>query len=133
MPNAGLFTPLCCESLAKEINKSLNENKKEEIEKWNKIKNVSITELKETLSTLNHNFDLWLGESDVNNIIKPMIEKLTKEKKITLDDGALVSTQEKDPKILITKSDGSYLYLTTDLGTVLNRLENYPHDVVLRR
>jgi len=117
--------------LAKEINKNLNENENESIEKWKSIRNISVSELKETLSVLNHDFDLWLGESDVNNIIKPMIEKLTKEKKITLDDGALVSTQEKDPKILITKSDGSYLYLTTDLGTVLNRLENYPHDIVL--
>ena len=117
--------------LAKEINKNLNKNEKEAIEKWKSIRNVSVSELKETLSILNHDFDLWLGESDVNNIIKPMIEKLTKEKKITLDDGALVSTQEKDPKILITKSDGSYLYLTTDLGTVLNRLENYQHDIVL--
>ena len=117
--------------LAKEINKNLNKNEKESIEKWKSIKNISVSELKETLSILNHDFDLWLGESDVNNIIKPMIEKLTKEKKITLDDGALVSTQEKDPKILITKSDGSYLYLTTDLGTVLNRLENYQHDIVL--
>ena len=117
--------------LAKDINKNLNENKKESIKKWGEIRNVSVAELKETLSILNHDFDLWLGESDVNNIIKPMIEKLTKEKKITLDDGALVSTQEKDPKILITKSDGSYLYLTTDLGTVLNRLENYEHDIVL--
>ena len=117
--------------LAKEINKNLNKNEKESIEKWKSIRNVSVSELKETLSILNHDFDLWLGESDVNNIIKPMIEKLTKEKKITLDDGALVSTQEKDPKILITKSDGSYLYLTTDLGTVLNRLKNYQHDIVL--
>ena len=117
--------------LAKDINKNLNENKKESIKKWGEIRNVSVAELKETLSILNHDFDLWLGESDVNNIIKPMIEKLTKEKKIALDDGALVSTQEKDPKILITKSDGSYLYLTTDLGTVLNRLENYQHDIVL--
>ena len=117
--------------LAKEINKNLNENENESIEKWKSIRNVSVSELKETLSILNHDFDLWLGESDVNNIIKPMIEKLTKEKKIALDDGALVSTQEKEPKILITKSDGSYLYLTTDLGTVLNRLENYEHDIVL--
>ena len=117
--------------LAKEINKNLNENENESIKKWKSIRNVSVSELKETLSILNHDFDLWLGESDVNNIIKPMIEKLIKEKKITLDDGALVSTQEKDPKILITKSDGSYLYLTTDLGTVLNRLENYQHDIVL--
>ena len=34
-----------------------------------------------------------------------------------------VSNQNKT-KILITKSDGSYLYLTTDLATVKHRLEN---------
>ena len=30
-----------------------------------------------------------------------------------------------DPKILITKSDGSSLYLTTDLATVLDRIDKY--------
>ena len=65
--------------LAKEINKNLNKNEKESIEKWKSIRNVSVSELKETLSILYHDFDLWLGESDVNNIIKPMIDKLTKE------------------------------------------------------
>ena len=47
--------------LAKEINKNLNENENESIEKWKSIRNVSVSELKETLSILNHDFDLWLG------------------------------------------------------------------------
>ncbi len=35
------------------------------------------------------------------------------------------------PKILITKSDGSYLYLTTDLATILDRLDNNDFDTTL--
>ena len=45
----------------------------------------------------------------VNELIEPMIESLKKEGKVELDDNALVSTQNTDPKILIAKSDGSYL------------------------
>ena len=117
--------------LAKEINKNLNNQKKEALEKWVHLKNISINSIKDTLSLLNHNFDLWLGESDVNELIEPMIESLKKEGKVSLDDNALVSTQEADPKILIAKSDGSYLYLTTDIATILNRLENYDFDTTL--
>ena len=46
-----------------------------------------------------------------------MIESLYKNKKIIDDSGALISAENTDPKILITKSDGSYLYITTDLAT----------------
>ncbi len=119
------------QKIAQKINKDLNNEVQSEVEKWKKIKNISMEKLKKTLSLLNHDFDLWLGESDVNGLIEPMIEDLMKKGKVEYDDNAIVSSQEVDPKILITKSDGSYLYLTTDLGTVLNRLENYEHDIVL--
>ena len=56
-----------------------------------------------------------------NNLIPTMIEQLEEKNKISMDNGAYVSNFESDPKILITKSDGSYLYLTTDLATVLWR------------
>ena len=39
-----------------------------------------------------------------------------------------MSNEETEPRILITKSDGSYLYLTTDLATVLNRINNEEFD-----
>ena len=72
-----------------------------------------------------------MGESDVNDLIPNMIEILEKEKKIIRDDGALISAEDTDPKILITKSDGSYLYITTDLATVLYRQENIGYDKAL--
>ena len=116
---------------AQNVNKKLNDSDKETIENWNLIKNISIEDLKKTLSVLNHDFDLWLGESDVNELIEPMIDSLKKEGKIAVDDNALVSTENTEPKVLIAKSDGSYLYLTTDLATILNRLNNNDFDIAL--
>ena len=109
----------------------LNNSNVEVLNQWSLIREISIEDLKSTLSKLSHDFDLWLGESSVNELIKPMIESLKTKGKINLDSGALVSTEETDPKILITKSDGSYLYLTTDLATILNRIENYDFDIAL--
>ena len=106
---------------AQKINKELNENKKELINYWENIKKISVKAIKETLLLLDHSFDLWMGESDVNGLIEPMIHDLKDNKKISIDNGAYISNLETEPKILITKSDGSYLYLTTDLATVLNR------------
>ena len=117
--------------LAQNINKNLNNNQKDLITKWENIKKTSLESLESTLDQLNHEFDLWRGESDVNDLIPDMIEDLKSKNKISLDDGAYVSVLETDPKILITKSDGSYLYLTTDLATVLDRLDNFQFDKTL--
>ena len=117
--------------LAQNINKNLNNNQKDLINKWKKIKGTSLRSLESTLDQLNHKFDLWRGESDVNNLIPDMIEDLKSKNKISLDDGAYVSGLKTDPKILITKSDGSYLYLTTDLATVLDRLDSFEFDKTL--
>ena len=110
------------------INKNLSDNQKDLINKWKNIKDASLRSIESTLDQLNHKFDLWRGESDVNDLIPSMIKDLKSKNKISLDDGAYVSNQNTDPKILITKSDGSYLYLTTDLATVLDRLENFEFD-----
>ena len=80
---------------------------------------------------LHHKFDIWNGESDVNNLIPDMLINLKEEKKISLDKGAYVSNLDTDPKILITKSDGSYLYLTTDLATVIQRRKDIKMDKTL--
>jgi len=113
---------------AQEINKLLNKNDQKLMKKWKALKNISIKSLEENFKILNHSFDYWLGESDVNNIIPKMIENLIEEKKVINDSGALVSTQNTEPKILITKSDGSYLYITTDLATILYRQEKIGYD-----
>ncbi len=113
---------------AQNVNKQLNEKKETLIKKWKNIKAISVQSIQETLSLLGHNFDLWMGESDVNNLISTMIDRLEEENKISIDNGAYISNFQSDPKILITKSDGSYLYLTTDLATVLNRQKKNKFD-----
>ena len=116
------------ENGCKQLNKKLNGNDEVLITKWRDIKDVSLSSIKNTLEKLNHSFDYWLGESDVNHLIPGMISDLEKNKKISIDQGAYVSNEDTEPKILITKSDGSYLYLTTDLATVLNRINNEGFD-----
>ena len=117
--------------LAQANNKMLNENNSKIIKKWNKLREISIESIKNTLQVLNQQFDLWMGESNVNHLIPGMIKKLKDDGKISLDDGAYVSNFISEPKILITKSDGSYLYLTTDLATVLNRTKQNKVDKTL--
>jgi arginyl-tRNA synthetase len=116
---------------AQEKNKLLTSRDKLTLQNWKKISDVTINALKETLVMLHHDFDYWWGESNVNDLIPDMLKSLEIHRKIEKDDGALISAESSDPRILITKSDGSYLYLTTDLATVLLRNKEIPHDKVL--
>ena len=115
---------------AKEVNKKLNTNDEETIAKWKIIKNLSLIEIKKNLSELGHNFDYWFGESDVNSLIPDMLKSLIEEDKVEYDESALVSKENVEPKVLITKSDGSYLYITTDLATIIYREKHISFDKI---
>ena len=116
---------------SQDTNKKLSSGEEEVYSKWKKISKLTLTSLKETLFTLNHDFDYWWGESSVNDLIPDMLQNLESEGKIEKDDGAFISSQITDPRILITKSDGSYLYITTDLATALLRNKEISHEKVL--
>ena len=116
---------------SQETNKKLSSGEKEVFSNWKKISELTLTSLKETLLILNHDFDYWWGESSVNDLIPDMLENLESGGKIEKDDGAFISSQLTDPRILITKSDGSYLYITTDLATALLRNKQISHEKVL--
>ena len=116
---------------SQETNKKLSSGEKEVFSDWKKISELTLTSLKETLLILNHDFDYWWGESSVNELIPDMLQNLENEGKIEKDGGAFISSQITDPRILITKSDGSYLYITTDLATALLRNKEISHEKVL--
>ena len=113
---------------SKNISKKLNEQDDFYITKWKIIYNLVIPEIKKLLEQVGHKFDYYLGESDVVENIEIVLDQAKKDKKIIVDDGAYISTEKTDPPVLITKSDGSYLYLTTDLGTVHYREKNFDID-----
>ena len=112
-------------------NKQLSTGHLETVSKWKSLRELTLSTLKNTLTLLDHDFDFWWGESTVNDIIPKMLEELFDNSKIEEDEGAFISSQITDPRILITKSDGSYLYITTDLATVILRNKKIPHEKVL--
>lgn len=104
---------------------------------WRHIMDVSLADLKKNYDSLNVEFDLWKGESDVQDLIAPMVESMKKEGYAHISDGALVvdvkeETDTKEiPPCIILKSDGASLYATTDLATIMDRMEKFHPDKMI--
>ena len=101
------------------------------------ILNVSVTDLKRNYDNLDVEFDLWKGESDVQELIPGMVDYLKKEGYAYMSEGALVvdvkeETDTKEvPPCMILKSDGASLYNTTDLATIVWRMKDYHPDEII--
>ncbi len=104
---------------------------------WKHIMNVSLPDLKRNYDNLNVDFDLWKGESDVHDLIPGMVQRMKDEGYAKISEGALVvevkeeSDTKEIPPCMILKSDGAALYHTTDLATILDRMENYEPDELI--
>ncbi len=101
------------------------------------ILNVSVTDLKKNYENLNVSFELWKGESDAQPYIPDMVAKMKEGGFAYESEGALVvdvkeETDAKEiPPCIILKSDGAALYSTTDLATLVWRMEDYNPDGVI--
>ena len=104
---------------------------------WKHILNVSIEDLKKNYGSLNVEFDLWKGESDVHDLIPDMVKYMKEEGYAHESEGALVvdvkeETDTKEiPPCMILKSDGASLYNTTDLATIMERMDLYNPDSMI--
>ncbi|MDR0948047.1 MAG: arginine--tRNA ligase [Lachnospiraceae bacterium] len=104
---------------------------------WRHIMQVSVKGIKENYAQLKVDFDLWKGESDVRDLIPDMVSYLKEEGYAYLSQGALVvdvkePTDTKEiPPCMILKSDGAALYPTTDLATILERMNLYNPDEII--
>ena len=103
---------------------------------WKHILRVSVADLKKNYANLHVDFDLWNGESDVQDTIAPMVQNLREQGLAYEDQGAVVNVKEETdtkevPPCMILKSDGAALYTTTDLATIVERMEQYQPDEIL--
>ena len=110
------------------ISRELNLRDETRINQWKIIYDVSTKNIISILDDLDFYFDNYLGESDVISLLPDFIEYIKKDNLAILDDGALIANDGQDPPALITKSDGSYMYLTTDIGTILYREKMFKAD-----
>ena len=104
---------------------------------WRHIMDVSVADLKKNYASLDVEFDLWKGESDVSPLIPGLVERLKEQGLAHESEGALVvdvkeETDTKEiPPCIILKSDGAALYATTDLATIQDRVENLHADELI--
>jgi arginyl-tRNA synthetase len=117
---------------------------------WKAMHDVSMAAQKRDFAALGVDFDLWLGESDADPLIANMVQDLEKRglleddqgarivrvagpgetKKKKLEDGAIVEVESPDP-LLVISSEGSAMYGTTDLATIVQRVRDQRPDLIL--
>ena len=104
---------------------------------WQHILNVSIADLKNNYKNLNVDFDVWKGESDAEPYIPDMVDKMIESGLAHESQGAMVvdvmeETDTKEiPPCIIRKSDGAALYATSDLATIIQRVQDYnPEEII---
>lgn len=104
---------------------------------WKHIVEVSKKDLRKNYKSLNANFDLWLGESDTQECYEFVIDYIEKKGLAKQSQGALVvdvsspSDINEIPPFILKKSDGSVLYSTTDLATIVQRDKDYNVDRII--
>jgi arginyl-tRNA synthetase len=106
--------------------------------------------LEREFHALGVDFDLWKGESDSDPLIPEMVEDLDEKglladdqgarvvhvakpgetTKKKLDDGTVVVAPYPDP-LLVVSRDGSAMYGTTDLATILDRRRSFDPHLIL--
>ncbi|MGA0545038.1 arginine--tRNA ligase [Brevundimonas sp. VNH65] len=117
---------------------------------WKHFVAVSRTALEREFSALSVTFDLWNGESDADPLMPEMIAHLEATGLLVEDGGARVvhvagpgETRKKKladgsvieapspPPLLVISSEGSAMYGTTDLATILDRRKSIDPDLIL--
>ena len=104
---------------------------------WKHILDISLPDLKQNYSRLDVDFDVWFGESDAAPYVKDMVQMMKDKGFAYISDGALVVDVKEEtdtapiPPCIILKSDGSAIYETTDLATLVQRQKDYNPDRVI--
>ena len=104
---------------------------------WDHIMGVSLPDLHRIYDLLDVHYEKWLGESDADPYIPAMVEDLKARGIAVLSEGAWVvpvaeeSDKKEVPPMILIKSDGSAIYATTDLATMVQRMQDWNPDKML--
>lgn len=119
------------DELAKLETKKLQQDDKENTKIWKLFYKISLNEYKTVYKRLGVKIDCQHGES----FYQPMLESIVKEaqkKNIAKEsEGAMVIPMENQTPFLLKKSDGAYLYGTTDLATIKFRVKKFKPSEIL--
>lgn len=108
----------------------MEEGDKEVLKLWSHFRDLSIEKYKDTYARLNINFDVYSGESQVDEPMHRAYTMLQEKGLLTESKGAQIIDLEKYKlgKVVVKKTDGTTLYITRDIGAALQRYEKYQFD-----
>ncbi len=101
---------------------------------WQHIMKLSVSDMTKIYDSLDVHFESWLGESDADPFIPAMIQSFKDQGLAVESEGALVipvaedSDKKEVPPCILVKSDGSAIYATTDLATMVQRMQDFKPD-----
>ena len=104
---------------------------------WRRFVDVSRVALEREFHALGVDFDLWKGESDADPLIPAMIQDLEAKHLLVEDQGARIVRIAKEgdkrelPPLLVVSSEGSSMYGTTDLATIVDRRKTQDPDLIV--
>ena len=104
---------------------------------WNHIMGISLPDLHRIYDILDVHYEKWLGESDADPYIPAMVDDLKARGLAIQSEGAWVipvaeeSDKKEVPPCILIKSDGSAIYATTDLATMVQRMGDWAPDKML--
>lgn len=104
---------------------------------WNMIREISVENIKKTYTALNAKFDLWEGETDSYPYIEEMLNVLRNAGCLVESEGALICDVKEDtdkaeiPPLVVIKTDGTTLYATRELATILSRMKRFNPDEMI--
>ena len=115
------------EDEARAIFTRLEKGEPEEVELWQWFREESLKEFNRVYDMLGITFDSYNGESFYSDKMPRIVKELENSGLLVEDDGAhIVRLDEYDlPPALITKRDGSTLYITRDIAAAVYRKETY--------
>jgi len=104
---------------------------------WRRFAKVTRAALERDFHALGVDFDLWKGESDADALIPGMIADLDAKGLLVEDQGARIVRVAREgdkrelPPLLVVSSEGSAMYGTTDLATILDRKNTFEPQAVI--
>ena len=104
---------------------------------WQHIMKMSVADMTRIYDNLDVHFESWLGESDADPYIPAMVEDIKAKGLAVMSEGARVvpvaeeSDKKEVPPMILVKSDGSAIYATTDLATMVQRMQDFNPDKML--
>ena len=120
-----------------QITKALQDGDEEYRKYWKKIMEVSIPDMKQVYDYLDVNFEYWYGESDAYPYLEETTNILNEKNLLHESEGALIVDVSKEedkkeiPPLIYINSVGAYLYASTDIATIVQRVKDFEPDHIL--